>query len=92
MTVRKKDLTAICNALHDGFLAAELTVREMEEAALIGATREVEKEYKEKNQQKRLHIYHDCARDVGRVLEAHNKTFDLERFIKSCLPKKGELP
>ncbi len=84
--INKKGLVAVCTALHDGFLATELSIRQMEEVALIGATREAEKEYIQNNRVKRLHIYHDTARDVGKVLSRHNKTFDMERFIQLCLP------
>ncbi len=91
MTIRKKDLTAICVTLHDGFIAAERTIRENEDVAKIYSTQETTAEHIEKQRVRRLHIYHDTARDVGKTLSEHNPTFDLERFIRHCMPKKGEL-
>lgn len=82
--IPKKDLTAINLALKDMYCAFEAI-----NATLYGPCDDMA-EAVVKASVRRIHAYHDAVRDIGKILQKHNRTFDLDRFIQTSMPKQGE--
>lgn len=85
MTIRRSDLNAIAQTMHDLHCAVE--------AISNGILRPTDNlgELSQDIARRRRRAFASAAADLAKLLKKHNARFDPERFMEACAPKDGEV-